>query len=169
MAILGYNIIGANDGTTSGGALCKFTATEDGSITQLSVHCKSTGLSDFKFVIYSDNAGTPDALLAQSSGGSLDTIFAWRTLSISYSFTNGEVMHFGLIANDYIITKYDTGSTNQFTEILPAFNYPTPTDPASVNYQADAVLSIYADYTPSALPASIKGIATLAGIQTITF
>jgi len=147
--VLGYTTIGASEYTTGKGVLCKFEATENGSITQLTAHIKSTGTNNFKFVIYSDNAGSPDALLAQSSGDTFDTTYSWHTLAISYNFTNGEVLHFGLISDSYIVIHYDAGSTNQFTEILPEFNYPTPTDPASVNFQADAVLSIYADYTTS--------------------
>lgn len=149
MAVLGNNTIGASDWTTAKGMACKFTCPATaGDITEIVANIWSTGDADLRYLIYEDNAGEPGDLLATGSTGNFNTTQQWVTLAISYSFTALQVLHLAVIANDTVRIAYDAGSTNQATELLPEYNYPTPEDPANVNAQFDFNLSIYANYTP---------------------
>ena len=171
MAILGNNTILGLTTITSRGPFYYVQSTEAGNATSLSFYLRSTGTATIRYVIYSDIAGAPGALLAQSVDGSVNTTSQWITIPISYSFANGETMFIGVKCTDYIEIAYDAGATNQLAIIDAEFrsNYPTVDNPAVTFQQFDNTMSGYITYTPSALPASITGIATLKGIQTLKF
>lgn len=151
MAVLGHNSIGASDITSARWYSSKFTSTEAGTITDFAAYLASTGIADFQFVIYNDNAGIPGStILAQSSSTAFDTTPAWKTGSISYTFAASETMHFYIMANDQIRYFYDSGAVAQTAESTEDFgNWPTAPTPPTNTATYDVQLSLYVNYTPA--------------------
>jgi hypothetical protein len=169
MAVLGYNTIGGTDGgifTDASFVGCKFTATEDGDITKIWGYIEATfagGSVDFQVGIYSDNAGSPDVLLAESTvAGACPNTFGWASCDITYSFSNADVLWLCFWVNDAWKIKYDAGTTDQGFEKYSQ-TYSTWANPADdttdFNYYSTEI-SIYAEYTPVAT-ASTKQLGLL--------
>jgi len=148
--VFGKNIIGTNTpGTISNHKLvCRYTTPAAATITRVYCYCRALlGTINAKAVIYSDNAGAPDALLAVSDElPGIDTTATWRefTLSTPLAVTAGTVYHIGLIVDGSVIIYADAGTTDQCSDNADTYA-DGPTDPFGAPATTpDNALSIYA-------------------------
>jgi hypothetical protein len=171
MNVLGYDTIGANlTGTYTAPAQlgCKFTASGSDTFDNVMVWLQAGSVSgDFKVALYSDSAGSPDALLYSSAGsGVLTTTGAWVSCPMSGSVVSGTTYWILVSCDTNFLMPYDGGGSNQTFDDYTA--YPTFNNPYGVsapdNYYA-AVISIYLDRTITTT--TIKGLATIKGIATL--
>lgn len=127
----------------------KFTAgATGGTITDMNVYADGLISIGFKLCIWADSSGSPGSLLAESSIGTMTTTPGWWTRSLSYTFSPSQVMHFGIVAEDWMHVYRDAGSTNQFTEFTQDYtNWSTTPNPPTVDGQYDYENSIYVNYT----------------------
>lgn len=177
MSILGKNNIGSSQFNIVRWWSCKFTATEDGTFTDLNCYFDMTGPGNYKLCIWADSGGNPGTLLFESVSDTHNTTPTWKTRSCNYSFTLGEVMHIGIVADDWMNIYTDTGGTNQLTEFTQDYTgWPTVPNPPTVQQQYNSSVSIYGNYTPGGgvnpaygqIP-SITGLLSVTGLQSITF
>lgn len=149
MAVLGYNTIGGTNFQWNNFHSTEFTATEDGQFTDLNAYFALTGAGNYKMCIW-DTSGN---LLFESVADTANTTPGWKSRPCTYSFTNGQVMRIGIIADDWFSLYGDTGATGQFTDYTleaNGTNYAAGApDPAVVNNQYAVITSIYGNYTPS--------------------
>lgn len=128
---------------------CRFTATADGTVTDL--HSYSAGTTSHFFVgcYYSDVTGVPTSRLDYGDQVAVTTTPAWRDFSsgISVSVTNGVAYWISLVTGQTGIRYYyDAGGTNQHAYgsdaawPTPPATFPTPT-------YAARKMSIYSNYT----------------------
>ena len=170
MNILGYDTIGANlTGTYSAPAQlgCKFTASASDAFNSVKVWLQGTGTGNFKVALYSDSAGTPDALLYSSSGsGILTTTGEWVSCDLVGSITNG-VTYWIIVSCDVnFLMAYDGGGSNQtFDDYIAYATFNNPYGVGEPDSYYSAVISIYLDKALS----TIKGLATIKGIATLKF
>ena len=155
----GFTGVGGTQGDAAEGFayLFKFTMTDNGYVTKISVYENGKFGVDFiqsRASIYSDNAGAPDALLAQSSDITVSGTAGWNDYTISTSLTVGTYW-LGIVdksAGSDIIYYFDAGSTNQRAEDqLTGDAYNNPCTPEGWGY-ADEKASIYATYTVTGTP-----------------
>lgn len=170
MATLGTTSIGGTSGIIVRWWACKYTAIENGTFTDLNCYFDMTGPGNYKLCIWADSGGNPGTLLFQSASDTHTTTPTWKSRPCTYSFTNGEVMHLGIIADDWMNIYQNSGGTNQLTEFTQDYtSWPTPPNPPTVQQQYNLVASIYGNYTPASSGANIKGIQSIKGIQTLKF
>jgi hypothetical protein len=87
-------------------------------------------------------------LLAESTTTTGPIAAQWRSLPIEYTFTNGQVLYFGVVSDDWLILSYDIGPPNQTTEFTEDYTtYPTVPNPPTIQSQNDNVKSIFANIT----------------------
>ena len=170
MADYGKNTIGASTEAISADTkrACKFTAPADiGAVDSISVYVNRTGAGGGYAIrggIYTDNAGAPDALVANSSIEISSNIArnasAWY--SVSYvtkpNLTPGAVYWLVVQAAKAAITYFDTGASNQEATNADTYsdNLANPFG-GSITYHAHA-MSIYISYT-------VGGPVTLTGVS----
>lgn len=146
--ILGYDTIGATNGSVAAGAhyATKFTASEAGVISQISVYWEWAGTNmDFRVAIYSDSSGDPASKLAESASAATVTASGWYDIPIDYTFITNEVLWLVFMpASDQCSPKYDAGTTHQHDQHTGS--YPTWNDPWGTPFGLDRMYSIYATY-----------------------
>jgi len=154
MPVLGYNIIGSLNSLSVRWYAGMFTSVEAGTITDFAAYLgNAAGIStNFKFVIYSDNGGYPDTVLAQSAIIPFGITNRWCTGAISYTFAAAETLHFYIMSDDQIDYFYDVGTGPlQFIETTEDFNNwsggTPPTTPTSVVPGYNNIPSFYVNYT----------------------
>lgn len=147
--------------------LSKFTLSEQGTITKLTFSGYSNGglTINAKPIIYSDNAGVPDALLAVGSPIALDGDQEWRESAISVVLPTGTYW-LGFVCDtvepiECMIYDEDLNYTIGATTRGSA-TYTNPND--YVQSQSDGYASsVYATYYEG------NGALTIQGINTIQF
>jgi hypothetical protein len=150
----GYVSVGSSNKSTFGGLyVSNFTSPPAlGNITQIQVYL-ATGGTPAKAVIYSDNNGAPDALLAKSDETSLTgTSGSWVTFSVSYSGSPNTVYWLGVVLVNAGTYYYSSGGNGR--AIYSASETDTPNTLPSGNISLEDGLSVYAIYDPSSAPAS---------------
>jgi len=169
MSILGNNTIGGTSNLQVWWWSNRFTSTEAGTITDMSCYFAGSGPLNYKFCIWVDNGGIPGGLVAQSSIDSQGTSPSWKNLSISYTFTSGESLHFGVIADDWTITYFDSDPSSPFTEFIEDYTlFPNPPDPPTTRQQNAYSASIYVNYTPIVTSSTSRPFAYNPSQQPIT-
>lgn len=161
MPVIGYNTVGGSSALITKWWSCKFTApNEAGTITDLNYYGNALGPGiNFKLCIWADSSGSPGTLLAESTSSTFNTTTQWWPRPISYAFSPNEVLHFGIVLDDWCDVYRDAGGTNQFTEFTEDFtNWPTAPDPPTVDGQYNLVNSIYANYTQVSRELYMRGI-----------
>lgn len=161
MAILGYSSIGGTQFFWLQWFSIKVQADEDGTFDDLNAYFNLTGSGNYKLCIWADNgSGEPGTLLFESSPDTVGTSPSLKTVSCNYSFTNGEILHLGIIADDWFELYGDTGSTNQFTDFVEDYTdwAGGAPNPPTVNGQYNTVVTIYGNYTPAAAPTETRFI-----------
>ena len=135
--------------------VCKFTSPASGTITSITAYFNPiTAGADWIGVIYSDNAGAPNALLAVSSVRTdLGTGANWYTFTnVNYDMSLNEVLHIGVknvrtVAGSNWAIYYAAGAAGQ-TNTRDYFG--SPTNPfGAVEDSLAYECSIYATYTPT--------------------
>ncbi len=188
MAILGYNTAGsvtsgAVSGDTNFGS--RFTATESGTITQISAYVKLTvaGTAPMRVAVFNVGAGnTIGSLVAESTGSAnvTSTSFAWVTVPISAAIVGGQGYWIfawpdtsGISGGGYNYAA-DVNAINNTIAISWANTFPNWSTTGNGSNEAYdlAYASIYADYTPDGPPQfgipSVKGVQSFTGIKSIT-
>lgn len=156
MAEFGYHTIGALSEAYPTNYLfgAKFTMPANGSITMLSQYgSRTAGAGNAIAALYSDAAGVPTTLLAQSAAKAIPAADGWIdfTLTVPYNGTGGTVYWLCMYSGvDNFLVYYDTGTANQgFYSTY--FVYPTIGDipGGGVDGYNNHKFSIYATYTPA--------------------
>ena len=127
----------------------RFQAPEDGEITNITFYGLPVGSGmQFRAVVYSDNAGVPDALLAYGNQVPLSITQGWQSAPISLNITGGTYYWIGIqyTGNGRIDFWYDPGAPSQTAWNIDAFY---PDDPFGTPSYENYELSIYAGYKPS--------------------
>jgi len=127
---------------------CKYDLLEDGDVTKITMWFQTAAIH-IRFAIYTENAGSPNTLLAETAEGST-VANNWVSIAITKSLTAGTYWLCWRL-EDSSASKKDAGGVNQ--EIgsasgqgYGAFPGAFPTvGSAKFNY----AVSIYATYTPS--------------------
>ena len=144
----GHLSVGSSSKASFGGVyVCNFTSpTNLGNITQIEAYL-ATGGSSVKAVIYSDDNGAPDVLLAESSEVRQEgTSGKWITFDVSYAGTPNTAYWIGIIlleAGTYYYTSRVIGK---------AVFFASESDAPSVFPEANSYpgedLSIFASFLP---------------------
>ena len=94
----------------------KFQAVKSGTLKSIRVYLNG-GSGNVKVALYSDNSGSPNALLVSGSGACAP---GWNTISVSdYSIILGTYYWIGHITDcDYIQSKYGGGTSKYKSGIL---------------------------------------------------
>lgn len=140
----GYTSIGADEVGITNPVGSKFTATGTGTVTEIQVYISNTGtpLAPIRAAIYANAAGSPGALLAESSEV-VQTQNAWNVMPISLAITNGTV--YWLMAWGDAVGKYTTpGDVADQMAYQTGQTYPTWPNPFVKDAFLDRKLSIYA-------------------------
>lgn len=147
MATFGYTSIGASEYSMATGFVyaTKFACPENGAVTAISLYCAgNTDGAKYKTAIYTDNAGSPNTLLATSDEVACTNVYGWKTFSISTAVS----------ATDYWLAfeseatawyKGDLGATSNYDVNI----YPALPDPFTSDGSENRKTSIYATYTTS--------------------
>ena len=163
MATFGKTAIGGTsiDGTAPKRG-CKFSLSENGDVTSISVYGKkaTAGTTTIDVAIYADSAGVPDALSAVGTQITIDTTLQWWTANISVSLVAGTYW-LSWIQGTTVIYHYDAGSTNQEDRGSDALPFD---DPWGADLWQDRDVSIYATYTPTA--GAVTPLLMLMGVGT---
>lgn len=167
--VIGQNTIGA-DVTGIGGnqkRTCRYVAPAATTLTKVYCYCRSSVVTiSAKAVIYSDDEGDADALLAVSDELSgIDNTPAWRefTLSTPLAIAAGTAYHIGLIVNAVTVIYTDTGAADQSRANVDTYS-DGPSDPFGTPGATYATtLSIYGASDGPA-PWTWIGTATTAGL-----
>ncbi len=144
----GYTSIGGTDTSGSGDYLsgCKFTASDAGTISSLSLYSYLAGPVNGVVGIYSDNAGAPDAKLAQSAEQAFSTSPAWNVFPVSYSHAASTVYWLADSEDGSYRYYYDTGTANQHAYQTITYSATMLASFSPSGYVAE-VVSFYATYT----------------------
>jgi hypothetical protein len=147
----GYTSIGASQGNNGGVYLvaCKANMPENGTITEMQAYfgCSSSG--NAKTVLYSDNGGTPNALLATSYELAISAGNGWRIFTISHVNSGGSVqLWLAPFANITLLPNYDSGDAHRMA--YDQMTYATFPNPFVEDGNAAQIYSIYATYTTGA-------------------
>jgi len=129
----------------------RYQLTEAGTITSLSWYfATDKNWNHFKLALYSDNSGSPDALLAQTGAETVTPGWHTITLTSNYSASVGYYW-ITLITDGDFNQRYDSGSSNQtkwFVDPVYA-DEPTSTFGTPTTNQAWAI-SAYGTYSSGA-------------------
>jgi hypothetical protein len=110
MATLGKTSIGGTTSSLSQNfqwAAGPYTATENGTITEIAWYVHSTSTS-LKLGVFEDDGGVPGALIAVT--GTIAGGTGWRSGAASGSLSNGQSYWIGMICNNSHSSVYDVGS-----------------------------------------------------------
>lgn len=177
MATFGKADDGSNVQTFSGDRvyICAGTPSTSGTVTNGSgrVRVTSTGTTQARVVIYSDNAGAPNNFIAQSDEVTVD--FTTSTLTnFAFSGTNqmvvtgGSVYWIGFWFNDPGVPSFEMKRDNTANLVrFRAETYPaaTPTTPFTPDGTSNGPLNVAIDYTETAAGgAATFGYKTLLGV-----
>jgi len=146
MATFGNTGVGASTGNATSGNLrgSKFTLSENGDITKISVYLVTTSGENAKVGIFKDVGGSPADLEFESSPQVL--VEGWNHFTVSVSLSAGDYwLCFETQTSGNIDYKYDAGTS--WYEIHVWNGWP---DPAGGTVAGNREYSIYATYTPSA-------------------
>lgn len=129
---------------------CKFTAPEAGTITKLSCyHALVANSQNHQGVLYDDNAGTPNNLLANSASVMVDTTLQWWDFVLNYVMAAAEVLWLGVWCESFNSPHfyYDAGAVGQLKQDN---SDAAPLDDPWVDVDSTWAreMSIYATYTP---------------------
>jgi hypothetical protein len=150
----GYVSVGSSNKSTFGGLyVSNFTSPSDlGNITQIQVYL-ATGGTHAKAVIYSDNNGAPDTLLAKSDETSITgTSGSWITFNVSYAGSPIKVYWLGVVLVNAGTYYYSSGVSGR--AIYSASETDAPNTLPSGNISIEDGLSVYAVYDTSLAPSS---------------
>lgn len=152
----GYTTVGST--TESPGAACSWvyyspsTPTSNGILTNLVYYVwKSSGSGTVYPALYSDNASSPNALLAGvygSGGETYDTTPKWVTMTLSYAnITSGTQYWLSAMCNNNWSEKYDFGTNPDYQYRASSPWFPNPWSGSAG--AANKKYSFYAIYTES--------------------
>lgn len=159
----------ANEGSNGKIIGLKFTAPSGGGdITKMSFYTRmqAGGPTAFGAAIYSDNAGSPDALLAQDSGNA--TVAAspaaatWYDINIAYTFSSLQVLWLFIWSGDDTNMAYffDTDAGTNFA-FLTTGTFESWPNPMTEDGTLGRIFSLYATYTPAGGGATLMGAAVM--------
>ena len=144
-----------------------FTSTEAGTITRLSAYIDGAGGTDTTIgLIYSDNSGVPQTLLANSANVTItDSNYAWYNYTLSYEMQDATKYWFMIYSGgeDHNIGRDDTGGEGYWSAGRTWANIPDPfTDDQTSMGAAAYNYSIYATYTVSgdSTPPTYSGLSS---------
>ena len=102
----------------------RFQAALSGTLKSIRVYV--TGSENVKVALYSDNAGSPNALLASS--GSTAVVSGWNTISISdVSIVSGTYYWIGHNTDNYYLQAYGSGGKALYkSATYSSFTFPNP-------------------------------------------
>ncbi len=135
---------------------CRFQAPEDGTITNLAWlgNTNDAGGIWIYLAVYTDNSGTPNALMGYTSGSTVVSTIAWWTGStVNISITGSSyywlTVQFG---NGSGTSRVQNGEANQLFTQPEGADGPPPnaTFGSGSGTYSGAAMTIYATYTPSA-------------------
>ena len=147
MATFGYTSVGAStaDEYTGAKAGVKYTLSENTSdMTQISLYTVTNAV-DGKVVVYTDNAGVPNTLIASNTTGTTCQTNNWTTFSITTGAQNaGDYWVFYKFSGTQQV-KYDSGGEKRWNaeNYADAFSNPC----GATNYAGDQLVSLYVTYT----------------------
>lgn len=132
---MAIKLLGSDDIGASGShakdyiSLTKFTAVATGSMVEFRVKAQANG--NFKFGIYSDNAGAPNALL--NSVGSTACTTGWNTITFPATNIVSGTVYWLAINTETVDTAawVSTGGVNKYKPLAYASAFP---DPAGTGY-----------------------------------
>lgn len=155
---------------------CKFTAPGDiGELDSITVYANRTGTGAAYAIrggVYTDNAGAPDALVANSaieiSAKIARNAPAWYPVSYVTKPTLSPSTVYWLVvqAAKASLTYFDTGAAGQEKDADDAYSDGLENPFGAVNNTHAHELSIYVSYTtggPVTLAAVVSGVATVSG------
>jgi hypothetical protein len=148
----GHTSIGTSSTASFNGLyVCNFTSPPDlENITQIEIYLATDGTTA-RAVIYSDNNGTPDILLAESEETSVvGTSGKWVSFKFSYAGTPNTTYWLGAILHNGGVFYYSAGVSGR--AVYFSFVTDTPSVFPYGNVSPATDLSVYAFYTPSAAP-----------------
>ena len=177
MADYGKTTIGASSETIAAVTkrFCKFTAPADiGELDSITVYANRTATGSGYAIdgaVYTDNAGAPNALVANSAiqinANIARNAAAWY--SVNYvtkpTLTPSAVYWLGLLATKASVTYFDAGTTGQEKSRADTLPFDDPFGATSITTH-DHALSVYVSYTvggPVNLASTVAGLATAAG------
>ncbi|HUJ85210.1 MAG TPA: hypothetical protein VLV84_06345 [Candidatus Acidoferrales bacterium] len=142
------NVGGSNQSTFGGLFVCNFTGPADlGKITQLNVYLATGGTTAIA-VIYSDNNGVPDKLLAQSPSLSIEgTSGRWVSFDVSYEGAPQTTYWFGVLLLSAGTFYFASNVSGKAIYSDAVSEVPSRLTGGNLNSSED--LSINAVYTPS--------------------
>lgn len=127
--------------------LSKFTAPENGTITDISAAFNSTG-ANFKGLVYSDVAGEPSALLGVGAATACINGYATST-GLSVAITNGTDYWLGSVVDSFAPSWTYDAATNVFRQ-WSSCTYASPPATWSTDDSGTVQTNVYATYTPAA-------------------
>lgn len=163
MSTLGYTTHAATGFQGGVGCVaCKFTPSENGTITSLTTWVKDYfgGGFNLRFAVYSDNAGTPNARLAQNAApvavSASDTEYSD---TVSLAITSG-VPYWLAVFGDSVNANlaHDAGTTHQSSQGTEGTTPPATWTEA---FSQDWVVTVFATYTPAGAGFTVIGRSVL--------
>jgi hypothetical protein len=133
--------------------VCNFTSPADlENITQIEVYLATDGTTA-RAVLYSDNKGAPNVLLAESAETIVvGTSGTWVSFNVSYTGTPNTIYWIGAILYNAGRVYYSPGVSGR--TIYSTFVTDTPRVFTPENISPASDLSVYAVYAPSTTPAA---------------
>lgn len=133
---------------------CKYTCADTATATQISIWAKVTGIPcNLRLAIYSDNAGSPNAKLAETGSAQniTSTTDQWYTLAISCALVAATNYWLCAMADSGWTFYYGVGSANQ-ADAHTGETYPTwPATVSGGNTFTARNMDFYVDYTPTSV------------------
>ena len=155
MATFGKLTNGANQtqNTNDRATVSKFTLSEAGSVTKLTIRCwVGTNARNAKGVIYADSGGAPGALQGETNQVSVsntseqanDFTFATPVAVTALDWWLGIIWDADAAPDDFYVSHDATVNERQRVNIT----YPTAPDPFGAPTATQGPLDVYATYTP---------------------
>lgn len=110
----------------------RFQAVKSGTLKSIRVYLDG-GSAGVKVALYSDNSGSPNALLVSATASCVN---GWNTISVSdVSIVSGTYYWIGHITDDYRLPAYNSGGTAKYkSATYSTFSFP---DPAGTGFTND--------------------------------
>lgn len=126
---------------------CKYSLTEAGTITNIAWYTTTVGTANTTCALYSDNAGSPNVLLAQSNAQ--NSVNGWNEYALTVPYLAAIGTYWLAYHPNGAVFYFAAGVTNQhaYKQPIVAPNLPDPF--AKNGFVGDNEVSIHADYTPS--------------------
>lgn len=151
MATLGKTDIGGTSGSMSPNnewAAGPYTASENGTITSISIYASSVGGGNTRFGVWlDDGTGNPGALVAESASSTLAAP-GWMTFAASGTIVAGQAYYIGHLSSNNLGGAYAAGSKEIVfkAKTFGALSNPFPSSGTSVVGSRD--YSMYCTYDP---------------------